>query len=380
MQIATFRSFAFHSIAFISKPHFAALKKRRLKPAAMKLKRNLTDNLSDSQQQASSSSALPKENKIKKQLTLSDFNFSSSKSNSVAHTQKTEAKLGNGVWSNDSLLLASWNINGLRPTIARGDLQKYVQSAAPDILCFNEIKIDEDKFGPFSKEVQLGTQVFPGYNLYWNFCKPPIKGYSGVGVISKVAPLAVKNDLGLSHLDGEGRVISLEYDRFYLVATYVPNAGDGLKRLDFRIKEWDKHFFRHLNELKLKKPVIVAGDLNVAHQEIDITNPAANLKNPGFTLEERQSFTGLLDSGWIDTFRFLHPTTQKFTFWNMRTRAREKNQGWRIDYFLVNKECAKAVLDAQINNSVYGSDHCPVELKITLSALSRAEKQETQPE
>ena len=245
--------------------------------------------------------------------------------------------------------LISWNVNGLRACITKGFYDFFQQEDA-DIFCLGETKMQPE-------QASIKT---PGYHQYWNSAVK--KGYSGVAVFTKKEPLSVQYGLGIEEHDQEGRVITLEFEDFFLVNVYTPNSKDGLLRLDYRMV-WEDAFRAHLNKLDESKPVIVCGDMNVAHQEIDLKNPKTNRKNPGFTDEERAKMTELLASGFIDSFRTLYPDkTDAYSWWSYRARAREKNVGWRIDYFLTSGRMKEQIEDAVIYADILGSDHCPVGL------------------
>ncbi len=245
--------------------------------------------------------------------------------------------------------LISWNVNGLRACITKGFYDFFQQEDA-DIFCLGETKMQPE-------QAVIET---PGYHQYWNSAVK--KGYSGVAIFCKEEPLSVSYGLGIEEHDQEGRVITLEFKDFYLVNVYTPNSKDGLLRLDYRMI-WEDAFRNHLNKLDEKKPVIVCGDMNVAHQEIDLKNPKTNRKNPGFTDEERNKMTELLASGFTDSFRALYPDkTDAYSWWSYRAKAREKNVGWRIDYFLVSNRLKEQIDDAVIYADILGSDHCPVGL------------------
>ncbi len=245
--------------------------------------------------------------------------------------------------------LISWNVNGLRACKTKG-FDEFFKNENADIFCIQETKMQEG-------QAELDIE---GYYRYMSSAEK--KGYSGTLVYTKVKPLSVV--FGVNGLyNDEGRVITLEYDNFYLVNVYVPNSKEGLLRLDYRM-EFEDNFRGYLNSLKEKKNVILCGDLNVAHKEIDIKNPKTNLRNAGFTIEERDKFSKLLESGFTDTFRYLYPDTVTYSWWSYRFKAREKNAGWRIDYFVVNNEFANHVKDSLILTDIFGSDHCPVELII----------------
>ena len=243
----------------------------------------------------------------------------------------------------------SWNVNGLRACVTKGFLD-YFQKADADFFCLQETKLQEG---------QIDLEL-PGYTQYWNYAQK--KGYSGTAVFAKKEPLSVAYGVGIEELDTEGRLITLEYPDFYLVTCYTPNAQQGLARIDHRLK-WDKAFREYLISLDQKKPVIACGDLNVAHQEIDLKNPSSNRGNAGFSDEERESFSALLDAGFTDSFRYLNPNaTGIYSWWSYRFNARKNNAGWRIDYFLVSNRIAEKILATPIHSQVLGSDHCPVEL------------------
>ncbi len=245
--------------------------------------------------------------------------------------------------------LISWNVNGLRACITKG-FYDFFQNEDADIFCLGETKMQPE-------QAVIET---PGYHQYWNSAVK--KGYSGVAIFCKQEPISVSYGLGIEEHDQEGRVITLEFDNFYLVNVYTPNSKDGLLRLDYRMI-WEDAFRNHLNRLDEKKPVIVCGDMNVAHQEIDLKNPKTNRKNPGFTDEERAKMTELLASGFTDSFRALYPDkTDAYSWWSYRAKAREKNVGWRIDYFLVSDRLKASIEDSVIYADILGSDHCPVGL------------------
>lgn len=243
----------------------------------------------------------------------------------------------------------SWNVNGLRACEGKG-FSDIFRTLNADFFCLQETKMQHG---------QLDLQ-FEGYQSFWNYAEK--KGYSGTAIFTKHQPLQVTYGLGVDEHDHEGRVITLEMPEFYLVTVYVPNAQDGLKRLAYRMK-WDEDFRTYLKALDATKPVIVCGDLNVAHQEIDLKNPKTNRRNAGFTDEEREQFTKLLGSGFTDSFRHFYPTLEgAYSWWSYRFKAREKNAGWRIDYFVVSNRLMPRISSAAIHNEVFGSDHCPVEL------------------
>lgn len=243
----------------------------------------------------------------------------------------------------------SWNVNGLRACIGKGFLDYFMGTDA-DVFCLQETKLSDG---------QLSLEL-PGYRLYWNYADK--KGYSGTAVFVKEEPVSVTYGVGVPELDTEGRMITLEYPNFYLVTCYTPNAQRELARIDHRLN-WDEAFRARLTALDANKPVIICGDLNVAHKEIDLKNPAANRGNAGFSDQERESFQKTLDLGFTDSFRYLHPEeTGAYSWWSYMFHAREKNAGWRIDYFLVSNRAASQIREANIRSEILGSDHCPVEL------------------
>lgn len=246
--------------------------------------------------------------------------------------------------------LISWNVNGLRACVGKGFFE-FLEAEQPDMMCLQETKLQPDQ----------APQV-EGYQEYW--CSAEKKGYSGTALFSKTEPLSVTYNLGIDEHDHEGRVITAEYPDFYLVTVYVPNSQNELKRLDYRM-QWEDDFRTYVHSLDQKKPVIICGDMNVAHQEIDLKNPKTNRRNAGFTDEERQKMTELLGAGFVDTWRHFYPDTEGiYSWWSYRFKAREKNAGWRIDYFLVSERFIDRVKSARILTDVFGSDHCPVAIEI----------------
>lgn len=242
----------------------------------------------------------------------------------------------------------SWNVNGLRACVGKGFEDIFARLDA-DFVCLQETKLQ-------AGQIEL---PFEGYQSYWDYAEK--KGYSGTVIFTRHQPLSVAYGMGIEEHDHEGRVVTLEMDDFYLVNVYTPNSQDELKRLDYRMA-WEEDFRRYLCQLDTKKPVIVCGDMNVAHEEIDLKNPKTNHLNPGFTDEEREKFGKLLQNGFTDTFRHLHPEEQTFSWWSYRFKAREKNIGWRIDYFLISNRLLPSLTSASIHTEIMGSDHCPVEL------------------
>ena len=249
--------------------------------------------------------------------------------------------------------LISWNVNGLRACEGKG-FSDVFKTLDADFFCLQETKMQAG---------QLDLQ-FEGYESYWNYADK--KGYSGTAIFTRHKPLSISYGMGIDEHDHEGRVITLEMPSFYLVTVYTPNSQDGLRRLDYRM-EWEDAFLHYLKGLDQKKPVVFCGDLNVAHQEIDLKNPKTNRRNAGFTDEERAKFSTLLENGFIDTFRFFYPDqTDIYSWWSYRFRAREKNAGWRIDYFVVSERLKECLQDAKIHTDIFGSDHCPVELTLNI--------------
>ena len=244
----------------------------------------------------------------------------------------------------------SWNVNGLRACVSKG-FEDTFKALNADFFCLQETKMQEG---------QLDI-AFEGYDSYWNYAEK--KGYSGTAIFTRHQPLSVSYGIGVAEHDHEGRVITLELEDYYLVTVYTPNAQDGLRRLDYRM-QWEEDFRAYLLRLDSLKPIIVCGDMNVAHEEIDLKNPKTNRRNAGFTDEEREKFSVLLSSGFTDTFRSLYPDQVTYSWWSYRFRAREKNAGWRIDYFVISNRLLDQVKEAKIHTEILGSDHCPVELEI----------------
>ena len=245
--------------------------------------------------------------------------------------------------------LISWNVHGLRACVGKGFYES-IAALDADVVCLQETKLQ-------AGQIDLALE---GYETYWNYADK--KGYSGTAIFTRRHPLSVTYGLGIDLHDHEGRIITAEYEDFYLVTAYVPNSQDGLRRLDYR-QQWDKDLRAYLKELETRKPVVLCGDLNVAHREIDLKNPKSNRKNAGFTDEEREGFQQLLDAGFVDTFRHFYPDqTDIYSWWSYRFRAREKNAGWRIDYFVVSEALRPLLESAAIHTEIFGSDHCPVEV------------------
>ncbi|MGI9545371.1 MAG: exodeoxyribonuclease III [Cyclobacteriaceae bacterium] len=251
--------------------------------------------------------------------------------------------------------LISWNVNGLR-AILKKDFVENVKAIDPDVLCLQETKAQ-------SEDVRTALELLPGYEVYVNSSKAR-KGYSGTAILSKKAPLEVQNDIGIEEHDQEGRVITAEYDDFYLVTAYVPNSGRGLVRLDYRT-QWDRDFLKYLQQLESEKPVLLCGDLNVAHQPIDLKNDKSNYnKTAGYTQVEIDGFSRMLDAGWVDSFRHYYPEEIAYTYWSYMFDARARNTGWRIDYFIASKNMLNRINKAFILPDYLGSDHCPVGVEL----------------
>ncbi len=249
--------------------------------------------------------------------------------------------------------MISWNVNGIRACVQKGFLESFASLDA-DIFCLQETKLQ-------AGQIDLAPE---GYHAYWNYAEK--KGYSGTAIFTKEAPIGVFNGMDIQKHDTEGRLITLEFENFYFLTCYTPNAQDGLRRIDYRM-EWEDDFRAYLQSLDKTKPVIFCGDLNVAHEEIDLKNPKSNRGNAGFSDEERGKFGELLNAGFTDSFRYLYPDQRDaYSWWSYRFRARENNAGWRIDYFLVSNRIAPQIVDAKIHSEIFGSDHCPVELDIEI--------------
>ena len=248
--------------------------------------------------------------------------------------------------------MISWNVNGLRAVMNKNFMEVF-RTLDADCFCLQETKLQEGQID-FDPE---------GYYSYWNYADK--KGYSGTAIFTKVKPISVTRGMGIDEHDHEGRVLTLEFEDFYLTDVYVPNSQDELKRLDYRMR-WEDAFRNYQKELEKTKPVVFCGDLNVAHQEIDIKNPKTNHRNAGFTDEERGKMTELIESGFVDTFRYLYPETVTYSWWSYRFKARERNTGWRIDYFICSESLKDKIRDAKIHTDIMGSDHCPVELDLEI--------------
>ena len=282
----------------------------------------------------------------------SSFNIQHSTLHPIQHSSPIQHSTFNIQHSTlPKMKFISWNVNGLRACVGK-DFENQFKELDADFFCLQETKMQEG---------QLDLQ-FEGYESYWNYAEK--KGYSGTAIYTKHKPLNVSYGMGVEEHDHEGRIITLEYDQFYLVTCYTPNSQTELKRLDYRMT-WEDDFRKFLKSLDAKKPVIICGDLNVAHEEIDIKNPKTNRRNAGFTDEEREKMTVLLNDGFTDSFRYLHPDEVTYSWWSYRFKAREKNAGWRIDYFLVSDRIKEQITEAKIHTDIMGSDHCPVEVDLT---------------
>jgi exodeoxyribonuclease III len=289
-----------------------------------------------------------------------------SRTNSLEKPEKAENNQNSDLPAKKEKKIIHWNVNGLRPLLSKEELDQLVKNENPDIVCFNEIKIDQDTI----KSLDLNKKFNDKYkfNCYWN-CSTEKKGYAGTAILSKEKPESITYGMNIKKHDSEGRVITAEYKKFYLVSCYTPNAGEKLKRIDYRTKEWDKDFFEYINSLKSKKDVIVTGDLNVARNDMDIFEPKGKDKLPGFTKQEKESFQKFLDMGYIDTFRDLHPEEKKYSFFSKRTKGKESNKGWRLDYFVVNKDAKNIEVkesDMTEKDKYNASDHIPIFLTFNL--------------
>ena len=262
---------------------------------------------------------------------------------------------------NQLIKIIMWNVAGLRSFLQNKDIDNLIKEENPDIICFNETKMDEELIEKLNLKKMFQEKF--NFNSYW-YCCTEKKGYSGTAILTKYKPLSVSYGMNIPKHDKEGRIITLEYDKFFLINCYVPNAGEGLKRLDYRINEWDKDFFNYINKLKEKKDIILTGDLNVARENIDIFDPKGREKLPGFTQVEKESFTKFLKTGFIDNFRNLHPNEKKFSFFSKRAKGnREGNKGWRLDYFVTNKDMKNIVVkncDILDKDKYTASDHLPI--------------------
>ena len=309
----------------------------------------------------------PEEENAKKQQKSEANGITESLEENIAEGVPTRTSTADG--RSPNLKITCWNVAGLKACVKK-DMVGYLKKEDADIVCLQETKCTEADLpgevkalgtGAFFKKADAGSS----YHMYW--CSGEKKGYAGVALWSKKKPISVKNGLGISEHDTEGRLITAEFDNFYVITAYVPNAGKKLVRLEYRQK-WNKDFLAYINDLNNKKPVIYCGDLNVAHEEIDLKNPKTNKKNAGFTQEERDDFTTLLNDGYIDSYRLLNPDRKDaYTFWTYMANARAKNVGWRLDYYVLSKSLEKDIVDNEIRSSVMGSDHCPIVLTMAMT-------------
>ncbi|CDW88041.1 exodeoxyribonuclease iii family protein [Stylonychia lemnae] len=265
-----------------------------------------------------------------------------------------------------------WNINGLGAGVLKGHLLRFLENHQPDILCLNETKTDYQSI----LEKGIHEKLPLHYEQYWN-CSKARRGYSGTGILTRIKPLNVKYDIDVQHHDQEGRVITAEFDKFILISVYVPNSGDGLRRLDYRTQEFDKDFHDYIDKVRIenKKPLILSGDMNVARKEIDIYDAKGKEKSACYTPEERASFESLIGRGYVDVYRHLYPDKQEFTYFSARIRGHELNKGWRIDYFIVPQKDVGIVIDTSVHKSIIGSDHVPIQLQIDLDKLQEEGKE-----
>ena len=308
------------------------------------------------------------EDKIEsKSRSKSPKSRSRSRSNSKQKSDKKTSNNKSDFPSDKLIKIIHWNVNGFRPLLKKNELDTLIKAEDPDFICFNETKIDED----LVKSLNLNKTFQDKYKFksYWN-CSTEKKGYAGTGILTKYEPISVSYGMNIKKHDNEGRITTLEYEKFYSVSCYTPNAGEGLKRLDYRVKEWDKDFFEYINSLKNKKDVIFTGDLNVARYDIDIFDPKGREKLPGFTKMEKESFNNFLNTGYVDTFRELHPKEQKFSFFSKRSKGnKEANRGWRLDYFIINKDPKNIDFkesDMTDKDKYNASDHIPIYLTFNL--------------
>ena len=259
---------------------------------------------------------------------------------------------------NKLIKIVHWNVNGIRPLLRKRELDDLMKEEDPDIICFNETKIDNELI----EKLNLRNIYNKTYKSFW-YCPEEKKGYSGTAILTKYEPISVQYGINIDKHDMEGRVITIEFDKFYLISCYTPNSGEGLKRLDYRINEWDKDFFEYINSLKEKKDIILAGDLNVAKEDIDIYEPKGHEKTAGFTKEEKESFNSFLEMGYVDSYRDLHPEEQKFSFFSKRGNLKEQNKGWRLDYFIINEDSKSIKVEESdmLDKDKYdSSDHIPI--------------------
>ena len=312
-----------------------------------------------------------KPSKIKSKSKSRSRSRSRSRSNSKNKKEKENAKEKSQKENTDfppdkTIKIVHWNIAGLRPLLKKNELDELIKKEDPDFICFNETKMDFDAVKSMNLKKLFKDKN--NYESYWN-CSVEKKGYSGTAILTKHKPISDSFGMNNKKHDNEGRIITLEYEKFYLISCYTPNAGDGLKRVDYRVKEWDKDFFEYINSLKQKKDIILTGDLNVARENIDIYDPKGREKLAGFSKMEKESFNNFLNTGYVDTFRDLHPNDQKFTFYSKRIKAKEVNKGWRLDYFVINKQPKNIVVkesDMLEKDKYNSSDHIPIFLTFNL--------------
>ena len=312
-------------------------------------------SISKSRSKSKSKSKDKKKKNIKHiaQLTLESFGI---KSNIENPSKKEYPQFPNDV--NKKIKIVHWNVNGLRPLLRKRELDNLIQEEEPDFICFNETKIDYEVI----EKLNLNNLFNKTYKSYW-YCPNEKKGYSGTGILSKYEPISVNYGINIDKHDEEGRVLTIEFEKFYIISCYTPNSGDTLKRLDYRINEWDKDFFEYINSLKEKKDIILAGDLNVAKEDIDIYETKGHERTAGFTKEEKESFNKFLENGYVDTFRDLHPEEQKFSFFSKRANMKEQDKGWRLDYFIINNNPRNLEVkesDMLEKNKYDSSDHIPI--------------------
>ena len=316
-------------------------------------KKSKSKSKSRSKSRSKSKEKKKKNIKSKAQLTLECFGI---KSNLENPSLKVYPKIPNDI--NTKFKLIHWNINGLRPLLRKNELDILIKEEDPDFICFNETKIDYEVI----EKLNLNNLFNKTYKSFW-YCPNEKKGYSGTGILTKYEPISVKYGINIDKHDEEGRVLTIEFEKFFIISCYTPNSGDNLKRLDYRINEWDKDFFEYINSLKEQKDIILAGDLNVAKDEIDIYEVKGHEKVAGFTKEERDSFSKFLNMGYVDTFRNLHPEEQLFSFFSKRGNLKEQNKGWRLDYFIVNDNLRNIEIEESymLNKNKYdSSDHIPI--------------------
>lgn len=291
--------------------------------------------------------------KVKSQLTLESFGI---KSNLENPSKKEYPKFPND--ENKKIKIVHWNVNGLRPLLRKKELDNLIQEEDPDFICFNETKIDYE----IIEKLNLNNIFNKTYKSFW-YCPNEKKGYSGTGILTKYEQVSVQYGINIDKHDEEGRVLTLEFEKFFIISCYTPNSGESLKRLDYRVEEWDKDFFEYINSLKVKKDIILTGDLNVARDDIDIYETKGHERVAGFTKEEKESFSKFLDMGYVDTFRKLHPEEQKFSFFSKRGNLKEQNKGWRLDYFIVNENARYIEIEESymLDKDKYdSSDHIPI--------------------